>query len=120
MLGVPVPNVVKTVSAARLLQLGKRARKLGYSAVGRPTWTEAHRAEIESVVLVAICPEGAAGQPHSCWRCYAGTSAKETGVVAFGIDIEMSEFAKLDTVTDPWILAEILLYPANHLPVDAR
>ncbi|MFE0024189.1 hypothetical protein [Amycolatopsis sp. NPDC059021] len=112
--------MVKTVSATRLLKLGKRARKLGSSAIGRPAWTEAHSAEIKDVVLVAICPESAWGEPHTCWRCYVGTSTKESGVVAFTIDIEMSEFDRLDTVTDPWTLAEILLYPATHLPIDAR
>ncbi|MFD9889055.1 hypothetical protein ACFWY9_06925 [Amycolatopsis sp. NPDC059027] len=47
-------------------------------------------------------------------------STTETGLVVFTIDIEKSEFDKLDTVTDPWTLAEILLYPATHLPIDAR
>ncbi|MEV6562824.1 hypothetical protein AB0M22_44400 [Nocardia sp. NPDC051756] len=109
---------MKRVNGLGLLELGAAAHSQGFAAYGRPLWTKASLTEIVSVVLIPICAKTNGAGRLQAWRCYAGVTLDGQGTFSFTVDISPTDFDNLPTVTDPWEVAEALLYHSPHLPVE--
>lgn len=120
LLGQIVPGEVKAVSVDQLISLGELAASRSFSATGRPQWIEENRDEIVSIVLMPVGNKYFPPGSLSCFRCYACVTLKGRGSYAFTLDISPADFERLDTVSDAWVLGELLIYHLPHVPLDVE
>ncbi|MFB9833004.1 hypothetical protein [Actinoallomurus acaciae] len=104
---------IKTLSVPRLESLMSAAPEHGWSAVGRPSWLDANRHDIRSLLIVIV---GTAEPP--VYRCLVTAVLGDGSGGAFTLDVSPADFAALPDITPAESTRLAHLYLASFPPLD--